>query len=332
MNGRLRATLHFLHPHCPDFRERSKASIQPIEIHRNIVQQPKPGPTHVTGDVRPPTGTDGHRVIDSRRTAMLSPGMIRRMLQAVHVTIVMLLPPQPAAAMVGGAPADASATAVVTIVGSRGNFCTGALIAPDLVLSAAHCTMPGATYKIVDYDANRQPRLRDVKQVVSHPQFNVQGILAHRASADVALLQLAAPMAGHAVAPLGVPRAPLATGNAFSVSGIGVTVRGDGRSGGVARTAALVATGQPGSLQIRLVDPATNNATAGLGACTGDSGGPVFETQNGRPVIIGVVSWSTGANNTAGCGGLTGVTPLTLYRDWIMQTSRSWGAGPAGTP
>ena len=26
-------------------------------------------------------------------------------------------------------------------------------------------------------------------------------------------------------------------------------------------------------------------------------------------------------------GGLTGVTPLTLYRDWIVKTARSWGAG-----
>jgi len=28
----------------------------------------------------------------------------------------------------------------------------------------------------------------------------------------------------------------------------------------------------------------------------------------------------------AGCGGLTGVTPLTLYRDWIATTARSWSA------
>ena len=24
--------------------------------------------------------------------------------------------------------------------------------------------------------------------------------------------------------------------------------------------------------------------------------------------------------------GMTGVTPLTLYRDWILQTARQWGA------
>jgi len=50
----------------------------------------------------------------------------------------------------------------------------------------------------------------------------------------------------------------------------------------------------------------------------------VFEDQNGRSIVIGVISWSTGANNASGCGGLTGVTPLTLYRDWIQSTVQSW--------
>ena len=50
-------------------------------------------------------------------------------------------------AMVGGAPpaADALGRSVVTIVGSRGNFCTGSLIAPTLVLTVAHCVQPGAS-------------------------------------------------------------------------------------------------------------------------------------------------------------------------------------------
>ncbi|MDU6750694.1 MAG: S1 family peptidase, partial [Bradyrhizobium sp.] len=26
-----------------------------------------------------------------------------------------------------------------------------------------------------------------------------------------------------------------------------------------------------------------------------------------------------------GCGGMTGVTPLTLYREWVLQTARQWG-------
>jgi secreted trypsin-like serine protease len=78
-------------------------------------------------------------------------------------------------------------------------------------------------------------------------------------------------------------------------------------------------------LQIRLLDPATQSAREGLGACTGDSGGPVFEDQQAGAAIVGIISWSTGALGAAGCGGLTGVTPLTLYRDWILQTGRQWG-------
>lgn len=240
--------------------------------------------------------------------------------------LLVLLWSMPARAIVGGAPPadDASARAVVTIIGSRGTFCSGALIAPDLVLSAAHCVQSGADYKIVLYDAARQPQLRDVKRVASHPQFAMQAILAHRASADVALLQLAQPLTSKPVAMIGAPLQPLTAGAPFRVVGIGVTVRGDGRSGGITRGASLVATGKPGTLQIRLVDAAGNNTRAGLGACTGDSGAPVFEDQNGRSILVGVVSWSTGANNAAGCGGLTGVTPLTLYKDWIVQTQNSW--------
>ena len=233
----------------------------------------------------------------------------------------------PAGAIVGGAAPSTEGIGhtIVTIVGSRGNFCSGALIAPTLVLTVAHCVQGGAEYKIVEYGADRQPQLQDVKNVARHPQFNVQAMLAHRATADVALLQLKSP-AKEKIAVLGTPQLPIVPGAKFSIAGIGVTVRGDGKSGGTVRAAILVATGKPGSLQIRLVDAAGQGTREGLGACTGDSGGPVFEDQPSGPVIVGVMSWSTGPNGSAGCGGLTGVTPLTLYRDWILQTARQWGS------
>jgi hypothetical protein len=150
---------------------------------------------------------------------------------------------------------------------------------------------------------------------------------AHRATADVALLQLDAPPKGKNAAVLGAPQIPVVAGSRFTIAGIGVTIRGEGSSGGTVRVASLISTGQPGTLQIRLVDPIGQGTRNGLGACTGDSGGPVFEDRQGAPAVVGVVSWSTGPNGSAGCGGLTGVTPLTLYRDWISQTARGWGSG-----
>ncbi len=229
--------------------------------------------------------------------------------------------------MVGGAPAANSTIArhVVLIVGSSG-FCTGAAIARDLVLTAAHCVRPGAEYKLVDHDAAHRPRLLDVVSVSRHPQFNLSTLLAHRATADVALLKLAAPLrAAFAPAPMAGPRV-VNVGDRFVVAGFGVTLRGDGRTGGTARAAVLVATGQPGSLQLRLVDPAGRGERAGLGACTGDSGAPAFDTDGERPAIVGVVSWSTGPHLAAGCGGLTGVTPLVRYREWIVETARKLGS------
>lgn len=247
---------------------------------------------------------------------------MRAMLRAAALAFL-LMSSLPAAAMVGGAGAapDSIAHSVVLIVGSRGNSCTGVALAPDLVLTAAHCVLPGAEYKIVEFDAARQPLLRDVKSVTAHPKFDLKTMLAHRATADVALLKLAAPLASVEPANLG-PVLTVAPGDSFTVAGMGVSVRGDGKSGGTTRAAALTATGRPGNLQIRLVDAATGGEKGGLGACTGDSGAPVF-AMSGRPAVIGVVSWSTGPGNSAGCGGLTGVTPLFLYRDWITGTGKT---------
>src|SRR5262249_38693670 len=92
------------------------------------------------------------------------------------------------------------------------------------------------------------------------------------------------------------------------------------------RSGTLIATGQPGTLQLRLMDPRTRGTSAGVGACTGDSGAPVFVEQDRQFAVIGLVSWSTGPNLSDGCGGLTGGPPLTRYRDWIVEAVRRMGS------
>jgi secreted trypsin-like serine protease len=211
----------------------------------------------------------------------------------------------------------------VLIVGSHGTSCTGTAIARDLVLTAGHCIEADTTYKIVEFDVGRPPQLLDVREVARHPQFDLKTLFAHRATADVALLTMSRPLPADVIpATLGNGAAAPQVGETLTVVGYGVAVRGDGRTGGTLRAARLSVTGKPGNLQIRLVDPATGGTRAGMGACTGDSGAPVFAGD----ALIGVVSWSTGPNMTDGCGGLTGVTPLTLYRAWILETARKLGS------
>ena len=88
--------------------------------------------------------------------------------------------------------------------------------------------------------------------------------------------------------------------------------------------ATLTVTGKPGSLQIRLYDTATRNQRIGLGGCTGDSGAPAYDGEG--PLVIGVVSWSTAPGDEDRCGGLTGITPLLSYRDWIVDTARTFNS------
>src|SRR5260370_82417 len=124
-----------------------------------------------------------------------------------------------APAMVGGAgPApDAIGRSVVVIVGSHGNSCPGTALARDLVLTAAHCGLRGADYKIVEFDAARRPLLRDITSIPAHPTFDPK---KHRAGADVALLKLSAPLANVTLATLG-PAGTVAPGDAFVVAGSG---------------------------------------------------------------------------------------------------------------
>jgi hypothetical protein len=169
--------------------------------------------------------------------------MIPRLVLALAFGLVT----QPAAAIVGGGglPAENISRAIVTIIGSRGSFCTGSLIAQDLVLTAAHCVAPGADYKLI-LSGESPPRLRDVRRLASHPLFSVAAIQAHRASADVALLQLTEPLpASKAPAPLGAPVIPIEVGSRLTIAGVGVTRRGEGKSGGTIRAADLAVTGKP---------------------------------------------------------------------------------------
>lgn len=247
---------------------------------------------------------------------------------AVAMGFASVLLAQRALAMVGGAPPAPAEfeRSIVMILGSAATACTATAIGHDLLLTAAHCVQPGADYKLLGSEPGQSPVLKAIVRIERHPQFDIKRLFNHLATADVALIKLAEPLPARiSPAVLAAGGEAVGVGDPLVVAGYGVTVRGDGRTGGTARAATLVVTGQPGSLQIRLFDPMTKGSNAGLGACAGDSGAPAFRLSSAGPAIVGVVSWSTGPNLTDGCGGLTGITPLARYRGWIGEAARKLG-------
>ena len=249
--------------------------------------------------------------------------------RACAVALIGALSIAQAGAMVGGAPAasDGVGRSVVMILGSFGTACTATAIGRDLLLTAAHCVQPGADYKLVDSKSGPAPVLKNIARIARDPQFDLNRLLGHLATADVALIKLVDPLPAKITpASIGDAAEKVAVGDTLVVAGYGVAVRGDGRTGGTVRAATLVVTGQPGTLQIRLYDPRTKGDSPGLGACAGDSGAPAFRGSGDSLAVIGVVSWSTGPKLSAGCGGLTGITPLVNYRAWILETARALGS------
>jgi secreted trypsin-like serine protease len=239
---------------------------------------------------------------------------------ALLVFACFALPVVPVGAMVGGAALADQAVArhVVLIVGGR-NLCTGVAVAPDLVLTAAHCVQENGKYRLVAFEGRRSAE-RDVTSVAPHPQFST------RADApDLALVKLAPqPTAKLAPVALSDRRAPPAVGDRFIVAGFGVAVQGDRKTAGKLRTATLVVTDRPSSQQLSLIDPQKLGETAGLGVCHGDSGGPVLDEHD--RALVGIVSWSAKTSGEPVCGFVTGVIPLARYRHWIQDTAAKLGS------
>ena len=74
------------------------------------------------------------------------------MIRAAAAILCAVVTSLPAKAMVGGAQPtnEGAGRAVVMLTGSHGTFCSGVALARELVLTAAHCVLPGADYKLVD--------------------------------------------------------------------------------------------------------------------------------------------------------------------------------------
>jgi hypothetical protein len=150
--------------------------------------------------------------------------------------------------------------------------CSGTLIAPRVVLTAAHCLHP-ELFAFVGPDTAGPGAWRQVLLAQAHPDFD-----AATGEKDIALLLLSSPITEEVAYPdLSSEPAPLEVGDPLWVLGYGSgDVLGSQRIGRV-----VVSDLEPGSITTA-PDPSR--------PCGGDSGGPVFGSDLEDKQLVAVVS------------------------------------------
>ena len=171
---------------------------------------------------------------------------------------------------------DAGDPGVVALLQGSTLVCTATLVAPRLILTAAHCLADGAmpTVYFGSTPGDGAPRLA-ISAVRRHPSFD-----AAQPTNDIAMALLADPAPASATAaPL--PAAPPAAGAMLRLVGFGRTSAGDTTAPrkrvGTATLSSLTAT------ELAFLPSPSQT-------CEGDSGGPAFATAGGVESIVGVTS------------------------------------------
>lgn len=233
----------------------------------------------------------------------------------------------PVFALVGPArEAPEFAPYVVTVLdktgGGRGggaSFCTASVIAPDVVLTAAHCVSNLSNTRVFIRNGHGQLVFFDVAAIAVHPEFRPKIGRKQLFSIDLALLRLAEPLPASFMPIELADSGPVATGQPFRIAGFGRADESVSGTSGVLRAGILVASGPKSPVLVWLTDP----DGTGLGGCTGDSGAPVLAI--GQPALIAVAIRAKG-NNGYSCGAMTEAVLIGPQMPWVRKILQAWGA------
>jgi secreted trypsin-like serine protease len=241
-----------------------------------------------------------------------------------------------------GATVDTADPSVVLLFQSTpgqpgGALCTGEVISPHVVLTAAHCTGgedPAAAASSVwqvflgaDFNKATQTDLLPVKEVHFNQAFNPKDLFGGN-DVGVAILQNPLPSS---IVPLKVNHTaidPSQDGQPVRFVGYGLssaTVLPDGTQNGsgagVKRQTSTTLSGHD-NLLLKFTDGTHET-------CNGDSGGPAFMTIGGQEVIVGVTSF--GDLSCSGGGYDTRIDVFTSFIDpFVQNADPGFSTAPTG--
>lgn len=225
---------------------------------------------------------------------------------------------------------------------SKSIFCSGTLIAPDVVLTAAHCLdtasggpkfktiAPGslAIYVGDNPQTDAAPSFYAVSETLIHPSYNRNAILN-----DLGLVRLSSAVPASDATP--VPALPTSLGFTSSDAGMTLNFAGFGQTENGTYDVKLQADGVLGGLGCSVSgcrssgDAATqiSYSQADAGPCFGDSGGPAFVNRGGTWYVGGMTSYGD-----ANCAIYGVSTRADAYESLISGFVGAGGSEPPPPP